>query len=58
MSAMRRKSRVPGVCFAWNINTAECKCLKEADACDFSHVCAICGSEDHRAGDCSEAASG
>jgi hypothetical protein len=57
MSAMRRKSRIPGVCFAWNVNKPGCQCNFSADACNFSHVCAICGSEDHRAGDCTEAAS-
>ena len=46
-----------GVCYAWNVNKPGCTC-ERGGACNFSHVCCLCGSDQHRACDCDAVTSG
>ena len=59
---MRGKAKVTtkngaGVCYAWNVNKPGCTC-ERGGACNFSHVCCLCGSDQHRACDCDAVTSG
>lgn len=56
IAEMRGKAKVTtkngaGVCYAWNVNKPGCTC-ERGGACNFSHVCCLCGSDQHRACDC------
>ena len=62
IAEMRGKAKVTtkngaGVCYAWNVNKPGCTC-ERGGACNFSHVCCLCGSDQHRACDCDVVTSG